>query len=245
MSAAARLLAQIWAALGGEHSDLDRVTFTGNRALKSAFPVTDLAAASFGAAGLALACLVDTRSSVRVDRELASGWFSLPIGPSIPVNGPTTGISPGHTPWMTEFRTADDRWLRVQMLFPRLRARVVARLGVAETAEAVAGAIRRLKAEEAEQMLINAGAAVAVGRGLREWRGHPQGRAVAAEPIVAIDDGGAPRREWRPTAGRPSARTGMSSSGTRRTRSRRSSNVAYRIRDPRSCSFHRRIRSGR
>jgi crotonobetainyl-CoA:carnitine CoA-transferase CaiB-like acyl-CoA transferase len=40
---------------------------------------------------------------------------------------------------------------------------------------------------------------------LREWRAHPQGRAVAAEPIVAVEEGGAPRRYWRPTPGRPLA----------------------------------------
>ena len=205
------LLGQIWTALGGGPADVDRVEFTGNRALRSAFPVTDLAAASFGATGLAFAALADTAGTgsgsprVRVDRELASGWFCLPVGPSIPIDGTTRGISPTDTPWMAEFRTADDRWLRVQMVFPSLRARVVERLGVAETPEAVAEAIRRFPAEEAEQLLIDAGAAVAIGRGLQEWRAHPQGRAVAAEPIVAVEEGGAPRRCWRPTPGRPLA----------------------------------------
>lgn len=209
---ASSFLTPIWTALGGRYTDVDRVTFTGKRALKSAFPVTDLAAASFGAAGLALASLVDTATvpgsaptRVRVDRELASGWFYLPIGPSIPIKGKPRGLAPAGTPWMAEFRTADDRWLRVQMLFPTLRARVLQRLGVEETAEAVAAAIRLLEAEEAEQMLVDAGAAVAVGRGLQEWREHPQGRAVAAEPIVAVAEGGAPRRRWRPTPGRPLA----------------------------------------
>ncbi|MGV0806609.1 CoA transferase [Mycolicibacterium setense] len=186
--------------------------FTGERGLKSAFAVSDLAAASFGAAGLALAALADQVSPanavparVRVDRELASGWFYLPIGPSIPMNPAPQSATPGAQPWMTEFRTADDRWLRVQMVFPRLRRRVVEALGVQETAESVAAAIRLLKAEEAEQVLIDAGAAVAVSRSLKEWRDHPQGRAVAAEPIVAIEEGGVPRRRWTPTPGRPLA----------------------------------------
>lgn len=206
------LLTQVWTALGGRREDVARVTFTGSRALRSAFRVTDLAAASFGAAGLALACLIEATAvpesapaRVRVDRELASGWFSLPIGPSIPLNGEPTGLAPAGAPWMTEFRTADDRWLRVQMLFPRLRTRVVQRLGVEESAEAVAAAIRLLKGEEAEQMLIDAGAAVALSRSPQEWRAHPQGRAVGAEPIVAIEEGGVPRRRWRPAAGRPLA----------------------------------------
>lgn len=186
------LLTQIWTAVGGAAADVDRVAITGERALKSAFPVTDLAVASFGAAGLAIAALGDTAASagstparVRVDRELSSGWFYLPIGPSIPVNPVPPGTTPGAQPWMTEFRTADDRWLRVQMVFSRLRRRVVQALGAQETAESVAAALRLLKAEEAEHLLVDAGAAVAVSRGLQEWRDHPQGRAVAAEPIVA------------------------------------------------------------
>lgn len=206
------LLTSIWTALGGDPADVDRVSFTGERGLKSAFPVSDLAAASFGAAGLALAALADHASPagdvparVRVDRELATGWFYLPIGPSIPVNPVPHGATPGAQPWMTEFPTADDRWLRVQMVFPRLRRRVVEALGAQETAESVAAAIRLLKAEEAEQMLIDAGAAVAVSRSLHEWRDHPQGRAVAAEPIVAIEERGEPRRRWAPTLGRPLA----------------------------------------
>jgi crotonobetainyl-CoA:carnitine CoA-transferase CaiB-like acyl-CoA transferase len=206
------LLSQIWTALGGDPVEVNRVEITGERALKSAFPVTDLAAASFGAAGLAIAALVDTvesagsaRARVRVDRELASGWFYLPIGPSIPVNPVPRGATPGAQPWMTEFRTADDRWLRVQMVFPRLRRRAVEALGAQETAESVAAAIRLLKAEEAEQMLVDAGAAVAVSRSLQEWRDHPQGRAVAVEPIVAIEERGEPRRRWIPTPGRPLA----------------------------------------
>ena len=185
---------------------------TDERALKSAVPVTDLAAASFGAVSLALAALVDTvapagsaPNRVRVGGELDSGWFYLPIGPSIPVHPAPPGTTPGAHHWMTEFRTADDRWLRVQMVFPRLRRRVVEALGAQETAESVAAAIRLLEAEEAEQLFIDAGAAVAVSRSLQEWRAHPQGRAVAAEPIVAIDEGGAPRRRWRPTPGRPLA----------------------------------------
>jgi crotonobetainyl-CoA:carnitine CoA-transferase CaiB-like acyl-CoA transferase len=209
---AADLLTSIWTALDGDPAQVDRVEFTGSRGLKSAFPVSDLAAASFGAAGLALATLTHQISSpgdpparVRVDRELASGWFYLPIGPSIPINSVPHGAAPGAQPWMTEFRTADDRWLRVQMVFPRLRRRVIEALRAQETAESVAAAIQLLKAEEAEQMLIDAGAAVAVSRSLQEWRDHPQGRAVAAEPIVAIEERGEPRRRWTPTPGRPLA----------------------------------------
>ncbi|MGW0810869.1 hypothetical protein [Nonomuraea sp. NPDC002799] len=82
-------LSDIWSCLDGDAADLSRVTVTGDRALHSAFAVTDLAAASFAAAGLALSRLVSTCGgplpAVRVDRTLSSGWFDLPVGPSLPL----------------------------------------------------------------------------------------------------------------------------------------------------------------
>ncbi|MBF8185014.1 CoA transferase [Nonomuraea sp. K274] len=202
-------LAQIWAALDGHAGDLDRVTVTGDSALRSAFAVTDLAAAGFGAAGLALSRLVATEGgtppTVRVDRTLSSGWFDLPVGPSLPLTPqPSRPLSTTH-PWMTEFRTADDRWLRVQGLFPRLRARIAGALGVAEDPEAVAAKVAGHDADEIEQVLVDGGAAVAASRSLAEWRAHPQARAVAAEPLVAVEPGGESPESWRPTPGRPLA----------------------------------------
>lgn len=204
-----RLLTEVWTALGGDAHDVESVSISGGPTLPSAFTVTDLAAASFGAAGLALRRLLATVQSsavaVHVDRVLASGWFHLPIGPSIPISGGHAGPVPGALPWMTEFRTADDQWLRVQAVFPRLRRALVETLGVAEEPAAVAAAIRRRSGEELEQELIDAGAAVALGRSLADWRAHPQGMAVAAEPIVAIEPTGAGAVTWRPTPGRPLA----------------------------------------
>ncbi|MET7654534.1 hypothetical protein ABZT00_27305, partial [Streptomyces sp. NPDC005486] len=70
---ARQFLSEIWDSLAGEKTALDRVRFEGPGALPSAFAVTDLAAASFAAAGLALSDLVATAGSdapgVRVDRR--------------------------------------------------------------------------------------------------------------------------------------------------------------------------------
>lgn len=204
---ARRLLAEVWQALGGDVEWLRRVQFSGDGALRSPFAVTDIAAASFASAGLALSELLAASGAstpeVRVDRRLASGWFDLPIGPSQPVKGPPVA---GHShAWMAEYQTADGRWIRLQATFPTLRARVARALGTAEDPAAFAEVIGRFAADEIEQILVDSGAAVAASRSVEEWLAHPQGVAVGAEPIVALEVGSKSDTPWEPTAGRPLA----------------------------------------
>ncbi len=42
-------------------------------------------------------------------------------------------------------------------------------------------------------------------RTVAEWKAHPQGRAVFAEPLIAMEKAGAAWSGWRPTAARPLA----------------------------------------
>lgn len=210
VSGAQAMLATLWRGLGGADGDLARVTITGNRALPSPFAVTDLAAASIGAAGLAVSELIATTGApappLTVDRTMASGWFRLPVGPSERVAGPPKTVHA--TPWMTEFATADERWLRLQATFPTLRRRVAEALGVAPTPEAFAEVIRGGTADAVEAQLIAAGAAVAANRSIAEWRAHPQGQAVAQEPIRHFDERtppASPEPGWSPDPARPLA----------------------------------------
>ena len=75
------LLRDIWAALGGPADALANMELTGAGDLPSVFAVTDLAAASVGAAAAAVAELIaarhGTRPAVCVDRRLASLWFGV------------------------------------------------------------------------------------------------------------------------------------------------------------------------
>jgi len=204
---ARKLLSEVWDSLGGEKEVVDRVWFEGHGALRSPFAVTDLAAASFGAAGLAVSELLTTvgvdAPQVRVDRVLATGWFDLPVGPSRPLV-PAERHKAMHT-WMCEFQTADDRWLRMQATFPTLRSRIAQALGTKEDLQAFEAEIRKHPAEQIEQHLVDAGAAVALSRAVGAWRRHPQGRAVALEPLVAIKSAGESGNAWKPTPGRPLA----------------------------------------
>ncbi len=61
--------------------------------------------------------------------------------------------------------------------------------------------------------------------------------------LTAVATGVLPTPKLQKSVQSPDA-TGICVSGTCAIRSLRSSKVAYRIRGPRPCSFHRRIRSG-
>jgi hypothetical protein len=84
-------LETLWLALGGGLGALDLVEEHGEGSLPSCFAVSDLASASLGAAGLALAEWCDVNGAVkrdiRINRRLASAWFSMtiqPLGWSLP-----------------------------------------------------------------------------------------------------------------------------------------------------------------
>ncbi|MGB3289104.1 MAG: hypothetical protein WBA83_07505, partial [Burkholderiaceae bacterium] len=99
---------------------------TGDGSLPSAFPVTELAAASIGTAALALARYMETRfgerPAVSVDRRLASMWFATSLRPqgwSLPsVRDPVTGDY-----------AAGDGWIRLHANAPHHRAAELAVLG--------------------------------------------------------------------------------------------------------------------
>jgi len=199
----ANLTWSIWSALGGAADGARVVAFSGDGALDSRFNVTDLAAASIAAAGLAIADLQRVRHgtavTVRVDRRLASIWFGLsirPIGWSLPA------------PWdpiAGDYRTADG-WIRLHTNAPHHRAAAERVLGVQADKAAMAAAVARWTATELETAIVDSGGCAAEMHSLDAWRAHPQGRALAAEPLVRIEttERGA-RRDWAGSLERPLA----------------------------------------
>ena len=106
------LLTPIQAALALPHAPLPQ---TQAGALPSTFAVTDLAAASIGAAGQAVAQLIEQQTgrlpSVSVDRRLASLWFSSsirPVGWQVP---------PLWDPVAGDYASADG-WIRLHTNAP-------------------------------------------------------------------------------------------------------------------------------
>ena len=193
---AARFLVEIESALavlgppGG--SDL---AIVGAGDLPSVYAVTDLAVASVGAAGRAAArvrqCLGPRAGSVVVDRRLASHWFRTTIDP--------IGWAPP-SPWdsVAGVYRARDRWIRLHTNVPAHRSAALAVLGLdddpADPADrtAVAGAVSDWSADDLESTIVAADGCAAALRTEDEWSRHPQGRAVAAEPLIHVDRFAAP-----------------------------------------------------
>ena len=194
-------LAAIWAALGGGPDWLERVRVTGAGDLPSVFPVTDLAAASVGAACLAVAELVaarhGTRPDVAADRRLASLWFGSslrPLGWELP---------PAWDAVAGDYR-ATDGWIKLRTTAPHHRAAALAVLGVPAERDQVARAVAGWQADALEGAIVAAGGCAAAMRDAAAWAAHPQGRAVAAEPLLHHAPGSpGPAPSWTVPPGRP------------------------------------------
>ena len=192
----------IWRELGGAPEVADCTAFEGRGEWPSVFAVSDLAAASIGAAGAAVAELMSFRfgevPEVTVDRRLASLWFAWsikPLGWSLP------------SPWdpiAGDYRAADG-WIRLHTNAPHHRDAALAVLGVQAEKQTVAQAVERWSADELEQAVVERGGCAAVMRSIDEWARHEQGTHVNAEPLVAVTPANAAAAisDWMPEAARP------------------------------------------
>lgn len=175
----------------------------GRGSLPSCFDVTGLAVASLGAAARELVRLEEADrgadACVEVDRRLASLWFGFslrPLGWSLP------------SPWdpiAGDYATRDG-WIKLHTNAPHHRDAALAVLGVAADRAAVAAAVETWAAEALETAIVEQGGCAAALRTASEWAVHPQGLAVAREPLVAWQaERCPPGRNGRPEPGRPLA----------------------------------------
>ncbi|MBW4795411.1 CoA transferase [Pseudomonas tolaasii] len=172
------LLTPIQAALDLPHTP---PTFTEAGALPSTFAVTDLAGASIGAAGQAVAQLIRQQTgrqpAVSVDRRLASFWFSSsirPVGWQVP---------PLWDPVAGDYASADG-WIRLHTNAPHHREAAERVLGKVADRAQMASNVATWQAAELEQAIVDAGGCAAQMRTWQAWQSHPQGLAVNAEPLV-------------------------------------------------------------
>lgn len=188
---AQRMVREAVAALAGPPcADL---AVEGAGSLPSAFPVTDLAVASIGTAGLALAGFLHTAGiggrQVAVDRRLASFWFAASLRPQ--------GWAPP-PPWdpiAGDYACADG-WIRLHTNAPRHREAALRVLGTAAAKEAVADAVREWPGDRLEDRIVAAGGCAAFMRSHAAWTASAQGSSVAAEPLIGWETlGTAP---WAP-----------------------------------------------
>lgn len=167
----------------GNFAPPDLVQLTGSGTLPSAFDVTGLAVASMAAAGNAVAQLCGRLGSavpqVSVDRALASAWFGLSFSPDGWELPPVWDSVAGDYP-------SADGWIRLHTNAPHHRAAALAVLALSPDAgrELVAQAVASWPGEELEAGIVASNGCAAVMRTGAEWLAHPQGAAVAAEPLV-------------------------------------------------------------
>lgn len=194
------LLGELVTALDLSAAQAANLQVRGNDSLASCFPVSDLATAAIGVAGLAAADLLAEGAPglpVQVDRHLAAAWFKTslrPLGWELPaVWDPITG----------DYRTRDG-WLRLHANAPHHRERALAVLGCANSHDAVAQAMAGGSGEDLETAIVAAGGCAAKLRTQAEWQAHPQGQAVGAEPLIAQEWTVADiASNWRPDPQRP------------------------------------------
>lgn len=197
------LLNAVWSALDLPATALDAVELRGEGELPSYFAVAGLAAASVGAAALAVQQLMAAQghapSRVLVDRRLASMWFSWSIHPVGWERPPLWDAVAG------DYATADG-WIRLHTNAPHHRDAALSVLGCAAERAAVARAVAARRGLELEEAVLAQGGCAAVMRSMAEWRAHAQGQAVANEPLIAFaDTGNTALCAWAWTSNRPLA----------------------------------------
>jgi hypothetical protein len=172
------LRTQISAALDAAGLSCGDYVETGGGSWPSAFSVSDLAVASIGAACAEVTALSGQNRPVEIDRRLASLWFSLTVQPQgwdlPPVWDDLAGV----------YRTSDG-FIRLHTNAPHHKAAALRALGCASDRASVDAAVAEWLASELEAAVVAGNGCAAQFMSLADWRAHPQGQAVNAEPLIA------------------------------------------------------------
>lgn len=157
------------------------VTGEGHR--PSAFAVSELATASLAAVGTELAVLMQAlnlttkRPVVTVNQRLASLWYGYSFRPS-------GWQMPSLWDAIAGNYQCADGWIRLHTNLPHHRAAALRVLDCANSRDAVTAAVRAWQCSALENAIVEQSGVAAAMRSQSEWLTHPQGRAVATEPLV-------------------------------------------------------------
>ena len=167
-------MSQITAALGPAPHPAVEITGTGT--LPSCFATSDFSIATLAAAAGELAGL--THQTTSVNRRHGLMWFDMtvhPIGWEMPnLWNPIAG----------DYETADG-WIRLHTNAPHHCAAALSVLKCDADRNAVANAVKGWVKTDLETKIVAAHGAAAAMHTQTEWAEHPQGRAVALEPLIA------------------------------------------------------------
>jgi crotonobetainyl-CoA:carnitine CoA-transferase CaiB-like acyl-CoA transferase len=207
MQSPKQILADLWTLAGGEPSALDAVTLTGEEPqLPSSFRVAAAAQTSIAAAALAAAEIWKLRSGqdqkIAVDMRHAvvecrsERYLRRDGNPPPPAWDAIAGV----------YKTRGQRFVRLHTNFPHHRDAVCRVLNCNAERDEVQAALMQRDAEVFETAAYQAGGVVAMMRSYDEWSETPQGKALAALPVMTIEKiGEAAPKPWpvgeRPLAG--------------------------------------------
>jgi len=202
----ANALAALWRQAGHRDAALAEVTLTGNEpVLPSSFAVGTAAQTTIGASALAAAELWRLRTGRQqvVSADMRDAAIEFRSERYMHLNG-----KPPEELWdkiAGLYRCGDGRWVRLHTNFPHHRDGVLKLLGCDYTREAVKAALNKWGGEKFETAAAEAGLVVTMARSFAEWDAHPQGRAVAALPTIAIEKIGEAPPQPLPPGDRPLA----------------------------------------
>jgi crotonobetainyl-CoA:carnitine CoA-transferase CaiB-like acyl-CoA transferase len=200
------VLADLWRMAGQPAQALDQVTLTGAEpVLPSSFAVGTAAQATVAAAALAAGELWQLRTGRRqrvgVDMRHAGTEFRserylrLDGVPAREHRDKIVGL----------YRCGDRRWVRLHTNMPHHCAGTLKLLGAEHDRASVQRALDGWTAFDLEDAAAKAGLVVTATRSFAEWDAHPQGQAVARQPLLSIERIGDAPAEPLPRGDRPLA----------------------------------------
>lgn len=149
----------------------------GGGSWPSAFAVSDLAVAAIGAACAEVAALSGRPNPLTIDRRLASLWCDLTVQPQ------GWNLPPVWDDLAGNYRAADG-FIRLHTNAPHHKAAALRALDCASDRATVDTDVAALSAADLERAVVAEQGCAARMMSLRDWRAHPQGRAVQAEPLI-------------------------------------------------------------
>src|SRR5579864_2003865 len=181
------------------------VEFTGGAdpVLPTPFRIGAAGAAALAATGLAAADLWELRTGRKqeVAVDLRQATASLRSGHYLKMEN--TDVSRERNPVMGMYPARNGRWSYIHANFPNHRAAALSVLGCAEDRAEVKKAVAKWDALELEEAIIAAKGAGGMVRSMAEWAEHPQGKAIAALPVMEIVKIGEAPPEKLPDGDRP------------------------------------------
>src|SRR5437763_3576625 len=191
------------AGLAEDRARIVEITGGSDPVLPTPFRISETAAATLAATGLAVSDLWELRTGrpQQVAVDLRQATASLRSGHYLKME--KSEVSHERNPVMGMYPAKDGRWSYIHANFPNHRAAALQVLGVREEKEAVRQAVAKWDALELEEAIIAAKGAGGMVRTMAEWAKHPHAQALATLPLFEIVKIGDAPVEKLPDGDRP------------------------------------------